>query len=86
MMQHIDAALAAALSEIERQASPQLPGARKHPVFRRGPWIGPRLCHAVAQAASSDCPSPVGALPLCAQVRQMAERLVLPASLRHTAT
>ena len=56
MMQHIDAVLAAALSEIERQAPPKLASTANHAVFPGAARIRPRLCHAVAQAAGSDCP------------------------------
>ena len=62
MMQHIDAALAAALSEVERQARPKLASAISHAVFPGGARIRPRLCHAVAQAAGPDCPPPVSAV------------------------
>jgi geranylgeranyl diphosphate synthase type II len=62
MMQHIDAALAAAISEIERQAPPKLASAINHAVFPGGARIRPRLCHAVAQAAGSDCPPLVSAV------------------------
>ena len=62
MMQHINAALAAALSEIERQAPPKLASAINHAVFPGGARIRPRLCHAVGQAAGSDCPPLVSAV------------------------
>ena len=85
MMQHIDAVLAAALTEIERQAPHKLASTINHAVFPGGARIRPRLCHAVAQAAGSDCPPLLSAVapPLRALVREMAERLV-PASLRQT--
>jgi len=62
MMQYLDAALDAALSEIERQAPPKLASAINHAVFPGGARIRPRLCHAVAQAAGSDCPPLVSAV------------------------
>jgi geranylgeranyl diphosphate synthase type II len=62
MMQHIDAALAAALSEIERQAPPKLASAKNHAVFSGGARIRPRICQAVAQAAGSDCPPRLSAV------------------------
>lgn len=62
MMEHIDAALVAALLEIERQAPPKLASAIHHAVFPGGARIRPRLCHAVAQAAGSDCPPLVSAV------------------------
>ncbi|MEM8606141.1 MAG: polyprenyl synthetase family protein [Myxococcota bacterium] len=62
MMQHINSALTAALSDIESQAPPKLASAINHAVFPGGARIRPRLCHAVAHAAGSDCPPLVSAV------------------------
>jgi geranylgeranyl diphosphate synthase type II len=75
MMQQIDTALAAALSEIECEAPPRLASAINHAVFPGGARIRSRLCHAVAQAAGSARPPLVSAVATSLELLHCASRV-----------